>query len=105
MIEALRTAEDRRWYRLSLGTLIIAAWAAIAMWGASPNAGRLHHGGAPDAGGPPIMRSTVFVLGWTLMTVAMMLPSSLPLVNLFRRFVLQRADGPRLIALLLVGYV
>jgi predicted metal-binding membrane protein len=105
MIEALRTAEDRRWYHVSLGALIIAAWAALAAWGASPYAELLHHGGATDDGDLPIPRSAVFVLGWTLMTVAMMLPSSLPLVNLFRRFVLQRADGPRLIGLLLGGYL
>ena len=88
MIEALRTAEDRRWYRLSLGALILAAWAALGAWGASPYAGLLGHGGAE--GVAPLPRAVAFVAGWTLMTVAMMLPSSLPLVTLFRRFVLRR---------------
>jgi predicted metal-binding membrane protein len=104
MIEALRMSGDRRWYRLSLGALIAAAWAALAAWGASPYVGLLNHAGAADDG-IPIPRSAAFLLGWTLMTVAMMLPSSLPLVNLFRRFVQHRADGAGLLGLLLAGYL
>jgi predicted metal-binding membrane protein len=45
------------------------------------------------------------VAGWTLMTVAMMLPSSLPLVNLFRRVVAGRGNAGRLLGLLLLGYL
>jgi predicted metal-binding membrane protein len=113
MIEALRTPDDRRWYRLSLGALVLAAWGALALWGASPFAGLLDHrqvgpAGATGAGPgalPPAVRLAAFVVGWTLMTVAMMLPGSLPLVTLFRRFVAPRADGPRLLALLGAGYL
>jgi predicted metal-binding membrane protein len=47
----------------------------------------------------------VFVVGWTLMTVAMMLPSSLPLVNLVRAVTRSRPDRGRLLALLLTGYL
>ena len=39
------------------------------------------------------------------MIVAMMLPGSLPLITLFRKFVAPRADGPRLLALLGAGYL
>jgi predicted metal-binding membrane protein len=105
MINAFRTPEDRRWYLLSLGLLIVVAWAVLAAWGASPYADLLDHGKRVDRDLAPGLRAVVFVLGWTLMLVAMMLPSSLPLVNLFRRFVLRRPDGPRLVALLLVGYL
>ena len=105
MIDAFRTPDDRRWYRLALAALIAAAWGALAAWGASPYAGLLDHGGPDVAGLTPAERAAVFVVGWTLMTVAMMLPSSLPLVNLFRRFVLRREDRARLLGLLLVGYL
>jgi predicted metal-binding membrane protein len=47
----------------------------------------------------------VFVAGWTLMIVAMMLPTSLPLVTLFRRLVRQRLDHTRLVVLLITGYL
>src|SRR5262245_5359158 len=39
------------------------------------------------------------------MTVAMMLPSSLPLVTLFRRAIARRADARGLLARLLLGYL
>jgi predicted metal-binding membrane protein len=51
------------------------------------------------------MRLVAFVAGWTLMTIAMMLPSSLPLVTLFRRFVAARSDGNALLILLGAGYI
>ena len=47
----------------------------------------------------------VFVVGWTLMTVAMMLPTSLPLVTLFRALVRRRPDGGVLVALVVIGYL
>ena len=105
MINAMRTPGDRRWYHLSLGALILAAWATLAAWGASPFADLLDHHASGGEAFSPIFRLAVFVLGWTLMTVAMMLPSSMPLVNLFRRFVLHRPDGPRLLWLLGLGYL
>jgi predicted metal-binding membrane protein len=105
MIDTMRAPEDRRWYRLSLVAVILAAWGTLAIWGASPYAGLLNHGEIGESGLSPILALAVFVLGWTIMTVAMMLPSSLPLVNLFRRFVARRADGGRLVLLLLVGYL
>jgi predicted metal-binding membrane protein len=47
----------------------------------------------------------IFVVGWTLMTVAMMLPTSMPLVTLFRRLTRQRSDRLQLVVLLVVGYL
>ena len=49
--------------------------------------------------------AVIFVSGWTLMTVAMMLPTSTPLILLFHRMVivLPRAQG--LAALLIAGYL
>ena len=83
MIDAFRAPGDRRWYRLALGSLIVSAWGALAAWGASPYARLLHHESIGESLLPPLAALGVFTLGWTLMTIAMMLPSSLPLVNLF----------------------
>jgi predicted metal-binding membrane protein len=105
MIGALRTPEDQRWYRLSVGALVLSARATLALWGASPFAGLLGHGESGEGDLSPLLRLAAFVLGWTLMTLAMMLPSSLPLFNLFRRFVLHRPDRVRLLLLLGAGYL
>ncbi len=105
MIAALRTPDDARWYRLSLGALVLSAWAALWVWGASPFAGLLSHREIGEASLSPISRLAVFVVGWTLMSVAMMLPASLPLINLFRRLVDRRPDRAGLVVRLILGYV
>src|SRR5688572_31081796 len=96
MIGALRSPSDSRWYGLSIGMLIAAAWAALALWGASPYAPLLNHAEIGAGGPASLTRLPFFVLGWTLMTVAMMLPGSIPLVTLFRRMVVARSDRGRL---------
>ena len=105
MIGALRTPQDDRWYRLALGGLIVGAWGALLLWGASPYAELLGHGEGGAAPGDLTLRLPLFVVGWILMTVAMMLPGSLPLVNLFRRMILDRPERGRLLARLLLGYL
>ncbi len=88
-----------------LASLIGLAWLALVVWGSSPYGRYLDHNNL-DAirieGGGTLL---VFVLGWVLMTVAMMLPTSLPLVTLFRGMVQRRAEGAQLLSLLLLGYL
>jgi predicted metal-binding membrane protein len=49
------------------------------------NHGRLIEGGGPFASPPPLwLALPLFLLAWQAMVVAMMLPSSLPMVRLFR---------------------
>lgn len=105
MLGAIRTPDDARWYRLSIGGLVVLAWVVLAAWGASPFADLLNHQGIGGTGISPILRLGAFVAGWVLMIVAMMLPSSLPLLNLFRRLAAGRPDGARLITGLLLGYL
>ncbi len=105
MIGVLRTPDDARWYRLSLWALVAFAWVVLGVWGASPFAGLLSHREIGVGPLSPLSRQAVFVFGWTLMTVAMMLPSSLPLINLFRRLVAGRPDRGGLVVRLGVGYV
>jgi predicted metal-binding membrane protein len=105
MIGAIRAPEDERWYRLSIGAVVLAAWAVLAAWGASPFAGLLSHRQIGEGSPSPALRTAVFVAGWTLMTVAMMLPASLPLVNLFRRLVDRRPGRAGLVLRLVLGHL
>lgn len=47
----------------------------------------------------------MFVLSWTLMTVAMMLPTSSPLILLFHRMVAARQPAHWLVVVLVAGYL
>ncbi|HLJ59659.1 MAG TPA: DUF2182 domain-containing protein [bacterium] len=104
MISALRTPEDTRWYRVAAGALVLFAWVVLAAWGASPFAPLLSHRELAE-GGLTAFRLAVFAAGWLLMTIAMMLPGSLPLVNLFRALMAGRADRATLTPYLLLGYL
>ena len=92
-----------------LVALVALAWIAIFAWGESPYARFLRHDELAhvdvglNAGSAGLM--AVFVLGWTVMTIAMMLPTSLPLFTLFQRLVRRRADSGLLLALLIAGYL
>ena len=46
-----------------------------------------------------------FVCGWILMTIAMMLPTSIPLLVVFHSICRSRANRPLLIALVVFGYL
>lgn len=104
MIGTVRTADDVRWYSLAIVSLVLLAWAVLIAWGASPFAGLLDHRGIGE-GVLPISRVVVFVAGWTLMVIAMMLPGSLPLINLFSRMASGRSGRAGLVARLIIGYL
>lgn len=104
MLGVIRTQDDGRWYGLAVGTLVLCAWAALAGWGASPYAALLDHRGIGE-GGLPVSRVAVFAAGWTLMVIAMMLPGSLPLINLFSRMVARRPEPAVLVVRLILGYL
>ncbi len=91
-----------------LGGIIVLAWATL--WGLEQSSyawlfhqhggGHVHH--AHQAGW---LSASAFLAGWLLMTIAMMLPTTVPLVNLFRRMVAARPTAALLIGLLLTGYL
>jgi predicted metal-binding membrane protein len=105
MFGMIRKETDSRWYLAAISGLMLAAWGALAWWGASPFAGLLDHGQIEHSDLPLPTMLLVFVLGWTLMTVAMMLPGSMPLIHLFQRMVQGRGNGRQLVTLLIVGYL
>jgi predicted metal-binding membrane protein len=92
----------------ALAGLVGLTWLSLWMWGRSPYARFLSHEELGHVNGVGITYdSTVlfFVAAWTLMIVAMMLPTSLPLVALFHSFVRNRPNQARLTALLVTGYL
>ncbi len=99
-----RAAAERRLFPLLLGALIVLAWLALTVWGRSPYSRYLSHHELAEVPASSLLL-LVFIGGWLLMTTAMMLPTSLPLVLLFRRLTRARPDGGRLMLLLLMGYL
>jgi predicted metal-binding membrane protein len=101
----VRVAVDgRRPFVLSLLGLVSLAWLTLWLWGQSPYGRFLSHEGIDAAGGGRLL-ALVFVAGWTLMIVAMMLPSSLPVVVMFAMLTRQRPDRLQLVSLVLLGYL
>jgi predicted metal-binding membrane protein len=102
-------AHDRRLFTALVVALVVLAWLVLWLWGQSPYGRFLNHEQLAEVeiglDGNALLLAVVFVAGWTLMTFAMMLPTSLPLVQLFRRLTRQRADSPRLMVLLIAGYL
>jgi predicted metal-binding membrane protein len=89
--------------------IVSLAWVALWWLERSPYGWLFHRHGSADHGQHG--QTTVwlyggaFLIGWLLMTTAMMLPTTLPLVRHFRRLVIQQAHASLLISLLLAGYL
>ncbi len=96
--------DDRKLFSALLAVLIALAWLALFVWGQSPYGRFLRHEELGETGENSAYL-LLFIGGWTLMTVAMMLPTSLPLVTLFYALTRQRPDRPRLVGLLIIGYL
>jgi predicted metal-binding membrane protein len=86
----------------ALVALATVAWLVLALWEGSPYGAFLHHAGGA---GPVALEALLFTAGWVLMIVAMMLPSSVPLIVTFGALVRRRRHPGRLVALLLLGYL
>jgi predicted metal-binding membrane protein len=80
------------------------AWFALWRWGSSPTA-RYSHAHIHFAAQTQAGLLLAFLAGWTLMLVAMMLPTSLPLLALFSRLTSERRDHWTLVSLVVAGYV
>ena len=93
---------DRAILAGSLIALAAIAWLSLGLWSASPYGRYLHH---ETIAGPIPLEVGLFTLGWVLMIVAMMLPSSVPLVLVFAGVVGRRPRPGILVGLLLVGYL
>jgi predicted metal-binding membrane protein len=83
---------------------ITAAWAAAITAQASGAAGVVHHDSVLADGPPPAGAVLLFLAGWQVMTAAMMLPSSLPLVRMFTAASATAPGRGRALAAFLAAY-
>jgi predicted metal-binding membrane protein len=112
-----RPIGDRRIaFRWLFAGLSASAWLTLWLWSASPYGRLLEHGNWSDVGvigaicraipeGNVFVPALLYAAGWVLMIAAMMLPTTLPILEMFRRIVAGRKDATRLVALLVVGYL
>ena len=88
---------------------------ALGLWSASPYSRFLAHGGWGDVGalaalcqavpqGYFVVPALLHAAAWVLMIAAMMLPTTFPLIAMFRQITGGRPDGGRLIVLVLLGF-
>jgi len=100
---------------LLLAGLSIAAWLALWSWSASPYARYAAHDGWLDAtafaalcralpGGTLVVPAALYALAWVLMIAAMMLPTTYPVLGIFRVMTRSRGDARRLLVLVLAGF-
>lgn len=102
----MRATRDHHIFMPVMLALIGLAWLSLTLWGQSPYARYLHHDALEEvASNRDGVLLVVFVGGWTLMTIAMMLPTSLPLIALFQRMTERRPDSTQLVGLLIAGYL
>jgi predicted metal-binding membrane protein len=90
-------------------TILVAvvglAWVALAAWQYSPYRAYLSHEQLEDAPFGPSWQLAVLVGGWTLMTMAMMLPASLPFFTRVRQVGALRQRADALVGLVAAGYL
>jgi predicted metal-binding membrane protein len=111
----LAAVQRRRF--LALGAvLVVAAWLTLWLWGRSPYSRYLDHGNWTETaaagalcqalpGGGAALAGLLVIAGWVLMLAAMMLPTTLPLLDIFRRLTARRPDRRSLMALIIIGYL
>lgn len=92
--------DDRRPFALAIAALVALAWVSLWAWGRSPYGRYLNHQSLEEVSGNAFL-ILAFVVGWTVMIVAMMLPTSLPLVMMFHAV----ARRTRLVLLQVAGYL
>ncbi len=114
---ANRPGGDRRVaFRWLFAGLTASAWLTLWLWSMSPYGRLLEHGGWSEVGvlgavcrslaeGSVLVPAAFYAAGWVLMIAAMMLPTTLPIIEMFRRIVAGRSDANRLVALLILGYL
>ena len=90
--------------------LVTLAWLTLWIWEQSPYGRYLNHAElgsiALDSDALSLLSQTsMYISGWVLMTIAMMLPTTVPLLQIFRRLSGQRTDANKLLWLVITGYL
>jgi predicted metal-binding membrane protein len=98
-----------------LATLAAMAWVALGLWSVSPWSRYLGDVGWGDSGalaalcrtvpqGDVLVPAVLHAIAWVVMIAAMMLPTTLPLLLMFRRITQSRSDRARLAMLVMLGF-
>lgn len=109
----------RRHYRAFVPLLLglsLLAWLSLWAWASTPWGRYLEHGDWTASGpvaalcravpaGELVVPLLLYATAWILMTAAMMLPTTLPLFDVFDRLSAARPDHGRLMVLLGLGYM
>src|ERR1700744_5045938 len=112
----LRGFDRRETWLPVVGGLVVLSWLTLAIWGRSPYGRYLDHGAWLQDGfiahichavpaGTMVLPALLYVTGWVLMTIAMMLPTVLPLLAIFSGITRGRNDRSLLLALVILGYL
>lgn len=113
---ATGTDVHRSWFLPVMGLLTVLAWVTLWLWAGSPYGRYLDHGDWTQIGlagtictvlpaGEILLPALLYVAGWVLMLTAMMLPTTLPLLEIYRRLIRRRADRHLLLGLVIAGYL
>ncbi|PYS42449.1 MAG: hypothetical protein DMG14_03940 [Acidobacteria bacterium] len=98
--------DERRFRTTLLVAIITLSWFALWAWGRTPTGQHFHHA----AMGAAIFKQGIssvlfFASGWTLMTIAMMLPTSFPLLGRFYVLISDKEKRSFLLGLCIAGYL
>jgi predicted metal-binding membrane protein len=102
-------------FAILFAALIVAAWLALWYWSAGPYRRYVGHAGLLEPGallafcralpqGEIVVPALLHAIGWVLMIAAMMLPTTYPLLGMFRNVARGRADENRLTLLVVAGF-
>ena len=108
--------ERRAVFAALMAAVLASAWAVLWMWSGSPYGRYLDHGRWTDLGftaalcravpaGDIVVPALLYAAGWVVMIAAMMLPTTFPLLDIFRRVTAGRPNAKQLLALVVAGYV
>jgi len=95
-----QSVRNDRLFLVLLVALLALAWLSLWVWGQSP-----YHEALTEVTSEDLRLLVFFVAAWTLMIAAMMLPTTLPLIALFRTITSDRSNHLALVGLLAAGYL
>lgn len=112
----MRSTAQRIWFLSAFLVLTSLAWLTLWLWAQSPYGRYLDHGDWTTIGiassiclaipaGNVVLPAILYVGGWLVMLVAMMLPTTLPLLDIYRRLTSRRPDQAFLVSLVVAGYL
>jgi predicted metal-binding membrane protein len=98
--------DERRLRTLLLAAFVTLAWLTLWAWSRTAGGQHFHHAAMGAAVFKQGLSSVLFFAsGWTLMTIAMMLPTSFPLLGRFYVLISDKAQRWWLLGICIVGYL